>query len=389
MTATEPGRPLRILLVNWQDRENPEAGGAEVHLHEIFGRLAARGHRVRAVVGGWSGAPSETVLDGIPVTRCGTRYSFPLVAPRAVRRALVNYPADVLIEDINKVPLYTPRWAGVPVIGLVPHLFGATAFREASWPMAAIVWGSERLIPSVYRDTPFQVISEGTAEDLVVRGIGRDQIAVIPPGIDHSLFRRPETATREIEPTILYVGRLKRYKGLDMVLEAVAGLRERIPGLRINIAGRGGDRGRLERLVARLGLAPQVRFMGYVSEEEKIALLQRAWVAVYPSPKEGWGIVNVEAAACGTPVVASDSPGLRESVAEGVSGRLVPHGDVGAWSAALESLLGDSARVEAMRDGCVTHAAQFSWDRAARETEEHVRRVLAARVDTVDEPNNR
>ncbi|MDX1392974.1 MAG: glycosyltransferase family 4 protein [Gemmatimonadota bacterium] len=366
---------LKILLINWQDRENPEAGGAEIHLHETFGRLAARGHDVRAVVGGWPGAPRRVTLDGIEVTRAGTRWSFPLFVRKTVRRVLAERAADIVVEDINKVPVYAPRWIPGSVVALVPHLFGSTAFREVSWPLASLVWGAELLIPNVYRGTPFEVISNGTAEDLVERGIERSDVVVIPPGIDHATFRPSESGARESRPTILYVGRLKRYKGIDVVLRSLVRLRERVPDVRLEIAGRGDDRDRLEALTDRLGVRANVRYLGYISEDEKVRKLQRAWVAVYPSPKEGWGIVNVEAAACGTPVVASDSPGLRESVDDGHSGHLVPHRDVDAWAAALEPLLTDSEAAAAMRDGCIRHASRFSWDRAADETERHLRSI--------------
>ncbi|MDH3733136.1 MAG: glycosyltransferase family 4 protein [Gemmatimonadota bacterium] len=380
MTSTGADDRLRILLVNWQDRENPQAGGAEIHLHEIFGRLAGRGHEVRAVVGGWPGAPARTTLDGIGITRVGGRFSFPFGVRKAVRQELATQPADVVIEDINKVPLYAPRWLEVPVVALVPHLFGGTAFSEASWPVASVVWAAERRIPAVYAQTPFQVISESTADDLETRGIDRARIRVIHPGIDHSVFAPSPETPRENDPTVLYVGRLKRYKGIDHVLRAIRMLRETIPELRFDIAGRGDDLRRLERLVSELGLSDTVRFLGFVPEDEKVDRLRRAWVAVYPSPKEGWGIVNVEAAACGTPVVASDSPGLRESVAAGASGFLVEHGDPQAWADALRSLLRDSGAADRMSAGCVEHAARFSWDRAADETEAHLETVLADRV---------
>ena len=367
---------MRILLINWQDRENPEAGGAETHLHEIFGRLAGRGHRVRAVVGGWPGAPASVELDGIQVERAGTRQSFPLQVRRAVRAALHREPADVVVEDINKVPLYSPRWVPVPVVALVPHLFGETAFKQASWPVAALVWASERWIPGVYRDTPFEAISRGTAEDLVRRGITPDRITVIPPGIDHSVYHRPPDTGREAAPTAIYVGRLKRYKGLDIVLQAFADVLADIPGARLDIAGQGDDRPRLESIATRLGVDERVRFLGWISTEDKIERLRRAWVTVYPSPKEGWGITNVEAAACGTPAIASDSPGLRESVADGISGWLVAHHEVEAWRGALVRALTDPGTAEEMRPGCIAHARSFSWDRAADETEAHLNRVL-------------
>ncbi|HET8836785.1 MAG TPA: glycosyltransferase family 4 protein, partial [Gemmatimonadales bacterium] len=97
---------MNILLVNWQDRTNPHAGGAEVHLFEIFGRLAARGHRVRLVCSGWDGAPPRASIDGIEVERTGGRSSFALLGRGAVRRALRAERPDVVVEDINKLPLY-------------------------------------------------------------------------------------------------------------------------------------------------------------------------------------------------------------------------------------------------------------------------------------------
>lgn len=373
----DPDRRLRVFLVNWQDRENPQAGGAEVHLHEIFGRLASRGHEVRALVGGWPGCAPETRLDGIRIRRVGGRHGFALRARAAGIRALREAPADVVVEDINKLPLFVPTWTAAPVVALVPHLFGTTAFREAAWPVAAAVWGAERLIPRVYRGCPFEAISDSTADDLAGRGIPRERIRVIPPGIDHAVYAPDPSVARAPEPTILYVGRLKRYKGLDVLVDAVARVRGTGVDARLVVVGRGDDRPRLEALVRERGLTGAVRFPGFVSEAEKVAWLRRAWVLAYPSPKEGWGIANVEAAACGTPVVASDSPGLRESVAPGRSGLLVPHGDPAAWADALGRILRDeSLRARLGRDA-IDHAAMFSWDRAAEDTETHLVEVAA------------
>src|SRR5207247_2040670 len=117
------------------------------------------------------------------------------------------------------------------------------------------------------------------------------------------------------------------------------------PDLTLEIAGQGDDRPRLEGLARELKLGDAVRFLGFVSEEEKRRLLRRAWAVVYPSPKEGWGISNVEAAACATPALASDSPGLRESVRHGETGFLVPHGDLRALAERMAALAAHPARV--------------------------------------------
>ena len=111
---------MRVLVVNWQDRDNPFAGGAEIHLHEIFGRLAARGHEVTLLCSGWPGAAQRATIDGISVHRVGTRYTFQLLARDYYRRAMSADACDVLVEDINKVPLWTPRWGARRTVALIP-----------------------------------------------------------------------------------------------------------------------------------------------------------------------------------------------------------------------------------------------------------------------------
>lgn len=361
-------------MVNWQDRLNPQSGGAEVHLHEIFGRLARRGHHVVLLVSGWEGAPGRSRVDGMEVHRAGGRFTFPLAVRRAYRR-IPGPPFDLVVEDINKLPLFTPRWVEEPVVALVPHLFGTTAFREASWPVAATVWAAERAMPPVYAGVPFQAISESTREDLVRRGFPRAGIDVIPPGVDHDRYR-PEPGTEKFgDPTLLYLGRLKRYKGVDVAIRALAAARGPAREARLLVAGAGDDRERLERVADGTGIGSRVEFLGYVSPERKVELLRRSWINLYPSPKEGWGLTNVEAAACGTPSVASDSPGLRESVADGESGFLVPHGDTEAWARTLDRLCGDRELREELEQGALRHARRFSWDRAARETEAALERA--------------
>ena len=360
---------MKILLVNWQDRENPQAGGAEIQLHELFGRLAARGHRVTLLCSGWAGCAPRAVLDGIDVHRVGTRYTFPLVARDYYRRVLSGRPHDVLIEDINKVPLWTPRWGARRVVALVPHLFGATAFRELPVPVAAIVWLAERPLARLYRGVAFEAVSESTADDLAARGVPRGDVRVIYNGVDSAYFS-PRPDARAPTPHFAYLGRLKRYKGVDLVIRAFARLGRNDAVL--EIAGKGDHEPALRRLAASLDLGERVRFLGFISEDDKLALLRRSWAVALASPKEGWGITNLEAAACGTPAVASNSPGIRESVRDGETGLLVPHGDVPALAAALARLASDTALVERLGRQARAFAETFTWERAADETVAHL-----------------
>jgi glycosyltransferase involved in cell wall biosynthesis len=364
-------------VVNWQDRQNPQSGGAEIHLHEVFGRLAGRGHEVVLLTSGWADAAPRAEVDGIEVHRVGGRHTFPLAAPGYYRRHLAGRRFDIVIEDLNKVPVFAPAWAGVPVVLLVHHLFGRTAFEEASVPVAALTWLLERPLPLIYRRLAVQAVSESTALDLVERGFPRDRIEVIENGVDLEFYAPAPAVPRYSEPTVLYLGRLKRYKRVDLVLHAMARLRERgLPG-RLIIAGQGDQRGELEQLAAGLQLGDRVEFAGYVSEERKRELFRRAWVHALASPKEGWGISNVEAAACGTATVASDSPGLRDSVRDRETGFLVPHGNVDALADRLSAILQDPGLRDALGVRARSFAERYSWDRSAAMTEAHLARVLA------------
>lgn len=366
---------MKILVLNWQDLENPQSGGAEIHLHQVFGRLAARGHEVTLLCSGWPGASPRAGADGMRIHRAGGRNTFSLAAPAYYRKHLASEPWDVVVEDLNKVPLFTPYWIKRPLVLLVHHLFGATAFREASAPFAAATWLLERPIPLVYRGLPAEAVSESTADDLAARGLRRDDIRVIHNGVDLHFFAPDPAVARLAEPTFLYVGRLKRYKRIDLAVEAVSILRDRGSYVRLRIAGRGDEEPRLRAQVERLGLADRVTFDGFVTEERKRELLRACWGTVLPSPKEGWGITNIEAAACGTPAVAADAPGLRESVVHGETGLLVPYGDAQKLAEALGSLAADPPRVATLGAAARRFAEGFSWDGAAERTEAHLAEV--------------
>ena len=370
---------MRILLVNWNDRQNPHAGGAEIHLHELFGRIAGWGHEVDLVASGWPGCVRRLELDGMRVLRVGGRGSFALRARGAVRRALRQRSYDVVVEDINKLPLYLPTLTGLPFVAIVPHLFGTTAFAEASVPVAAVVWAAELAIPRVYRKAGFHAISESTRDDLVRRGVPGERIVVIHPGVDTTWYCPDPKTPRAEPPTFLYLGRLKRYKGVEAALRALWWARRTRPDLTLEIAGQGDDRPRLERVAQSLGLGDAVRFLGFVPEEDKRRLLRQAWAVVFSSPKEGWGITNVEAAACGTPALASDSPGLRESVRHGVTGYLVPHGDWRALADRMLALAADPELVARLGRTARSFAQGFSWEAAARATTAHLQQIIAER----------
>jgi len=377
---------VRILVLNWQDHENPQAGGAELHLREIFSRIVSHGHQVDLLCSSWPGATPRVALDGIEVHRVGTRHTYPFLARPYYSAQLARRAYDCVVEDLNKIPLYSNFWGAKKLVALVHHLFGATVFREAPIPVAAAVWLAEQPLGALYRDVPFQAVSESTADDLVARGIPREAIRVIYNGVDSDRLT-PAPDERSPEPLFVYLGRLKKYKRVDIVIRAFA--RVGVPTATLEIAGVGDYRASLERLVESLGLTSRVKFLGFVPEEGKARLLRRAWASTLASPKEGWGISNLEAAACGTPVIAANAPGVRESVVDGVTGFLVPPNDSHAMAAAMRRLVESPALVGQLGAGGRRFAEGFTWDRAARDTLEHLEEVVAAPASRASLRENR
>ncbi len=370
---------MKVLVLNWRDPRNPEAGGAEVHLHEIMRRAASAGHEIVQVSQACEGLPGEETIDGVRILRRGGRFTFNLGLRGWCRRHLDPASFDLVVEDLCKLPFFSPSWSPAPVLVLVPHLFGTTAYREVAFPLALYVNALERLIPRVYRGCRFVAISESTKRDLERRGIPGGDISVSPCGIDLDEYTPSPSGTHDPR-TILYVGRLKRYKGVQTLVEALSILRDRGSDAVLRVVGTGDCREELERLAGRLGLQDRVFFTGFVPGEIKLAELRNACVAALPSEKEGWGLTVIEANACGTPVVASDSDGLRDSVRNGETGILVPHGDPAALADALSAVLSDPVLRARLSEAGKAWAGRFRWDVTAGEVIGEMIRAAGAGV---------
>ncbi len=359
--------PRHLLAVNFRDPAHPEAGGAELHLEKILLEAVRRGVRVTWLASGFPGGAPEAEHRGIRVVRRGNWWNFNLVVPGLLRGEFGGADApDFVVEDINKVPCFVAQHTRAEVAVIVPHLFGTAAFQEANPVVASYVVGLEWMIPSAYRDKRFLAISESTRDDLVQRGVPAGKIAVVHCGLDHDRYRHDPAVAKTASPTLLFVGRLRRYKGLDWVLRTLPRVLEQVPGLVLEIVGDGPWQAALVQQAAARGITGSVRFRGFLPFAEKVKLMQSAWAVVQPSPKEGWGLTVVEAGACGTAVIAADSPGLRDSVRRDETGLVVPFDDDAALAAAIVRLARDTALRDRLATGGLAWAARFEWDDCAR-----------------------
>ncbi len=367
-------RLYRILAINWQDITHPMGGGAEVHFHEIFKRVAAKGHEVTLLCCKYDGAADEETLDGIRIIRRGSRNRFNFHIKPAYTELAKEKQYDIVIDDINKIPFFTPLFVREPLLAIVHHFFGKSIFLEAPWLQAQYVYQTERRVPTVYQNTPFAVVSESTRRELRELGV-KSSIELLPNSVDMDQFSVLPNEKSKI-PLIGYFGRMKKYKSADHVLLALPRIRERIPNVRLLMIGGGDYLETLQEEAADLGIEDAVEFTGRVSHEDKVKLLNRLWLAVNPSPKEGWGLTVIEANACGVPVVAANSPGLRDSVRDGETGLLYPYGNIAALANSVVSLLQNTEQRKALAQNARHWAASWSWDDSARRAVEIIEKVV-------------
>ncbi|MEO0241988.1 MAG: glycosyltransferase family 4 protein, partial [candidate division WOR-3 bacterium] len=216
----------------------------------------------------------------------------------------------------------------------------------------------EKLFFKFYKHFPAITVSKSTYEEMVRHGFLPTKVSIVYNALDLNFFTPGNKSDR---PLIVYLGRLKKYKRIDLFLKAIKILVERYPELEFDVAvvGDGDARPQLESLTQKLGLGKYIRFLGFVSEREKVEILKRAWVIVNTSPKEGWGIVVMEAQACGTPAVVFNSPGLREAVKDGETGYIVPYGKLEIMADRIREILVDSELRERLSKNARKWAEEF------------------------------
>ena len=353
------GGRLHILVLSDRDWTHPQAGGTGTNLYSQVSRWVAWGHRVSVIACAYPGAASCQRLGAVTLHRVGTRST---VFPRAIWRqwrGLVP-DADVMLEICNGVTFLTPLWCRMPRVTRIHHihhdLYQAELPRTGRLAAMALEALPLRLL---YRRASLETISEAAASDIARYGIPRRRINIVYPGVDSELLT-PDPAARASVPTLLYLGRLKRYKRVELLLDVLSDH----PRAVLDIAGGGDHQGRLMAEIGARGLEGRVRVHGHVSEARKLELYREAWVHVTASSAEGWGLSVIEAGACGTPTAALRVGGLAEAVKHGHTGLLAA--DVSELSAQIALLLENPELRERLGRQAREYAVGFSWDETAR-----------------------
>ncbi len=376
---------MKILWMNWRCIKHPLAGGAEVYTHEVAERLVSKGYEIVLITSRAPGLLREEVIDGYRVVRVGGRYTVYLRARDAYRELRKRgWVPDIVIDEINTIPFLTPLYVSQPIAVLI-HQLCKDCWRYAVHPLAQpFGWWLEKKLHRIYvkacregRVGAVITVSPSTKRDLVELGYPESSIHIAYNGLDWGVYGKCVEICGEKQDIVTYLGRITPYKRVEDLLRAWRFV-ERETNAELVVAGRADPKylRKLVELAKKLNLK-RVSFRTNLSQREKMELLAKAKILVYTSTREGWGQTILEAAACRTPAIAYNVPGLRDAVKHMETGMLVELGDLESLAKAITTLLTDSGLREKIAENAYRYARGFSWDRTAEEFLNALRSIVS------------
>lgn len=365
---------MRILIFSWRGPGHPNAGGAEISTHEHAKGWVKMGHEVTLFTSIYQGGKEEEVVDGVRVIRFGSQVLG--VHWEAFKWYLFKNKQkfDLVIDQFHGIPFFTPLYVRTKKLAFI-HEVAKEVWRLNPWrgPINLLPRIGEVIEPlifkTLYKNIPFMTVSESTKTDLIDWGIPEENIKVVFNGIN---IIYPKANKKEDINTLIFLGALSRDKGVEEAIEVFSEVRQKYDKKKINfwIVGKSDPDYllHLKNKVKRQGIEKDVKFFGFVSEQEKFKLLSLSHILVNTSVREGWGLVVIEAAAVGTPTVAFNSPGLKDSIKDGVTGLLSKQNTVEQIALLTEKLLKDSDLYNRLSKESIKWSKNFDWQKSTKES---------------------
>ena len=354
----------RVGLLAWRDIDDAEAGGSELHAHEVATRWAAAGIDVVLRTSSVAGRAVLVERGGYRVVRRSGRYAVFVTGPMDLAASRLG-PLDGLVEIWNGMPWLSPLWSRLPRVVFLHHVHGEMWSMALPSPLAGAGNLLEsRLAPPFYRRSQIVTLSESCRREIVaLPGVRAGRVSVVPPGISACYSPGGQRADR---PLVVAVGRLVPVKNFSRLIGVLARVHEKVPDLETIIVGEGMERSSLQARLRELGADGYVSLPGRVSSDELVHLYRRAWVVASTSVREGWGMTVSEAAACGTPAVATRIPGHIDVIDHGITGMLADRDD--ELEQQLETLLADPLLRRRLGRAAAARVAPLTWEATARGT---------------------
>ncbi len=364
---------MKILALSWRDIKAPKSGGAEVHSHELFKCLKMAGYDVVSFTPDYEGGAKSEIIDGITYIRSGGTLSVINEARKYYKKHADEF--DYVIDQCNTHRFFTKYW--VPAKKRIFYIHQLT--REiwdinAKFPVNVIGKITESPMLKMNNKDWAITVSDSTKQELIEQGFDENKIFIVPNGLSEKLFVEYKKYPKDVVPTFIYVGRYVKYKGIDICVEAVGKLREQGIPARLWILGKRDDeyiKSELIPICEKYGMTSSndmsensdITFCGFISDEDKLELQGRAHALLFPSIREGWGIIVSEAACMGTPSIVFDSPGCRDAVNKGKSGYLCKDNSVDGLVEQMLLSINDTELYEKMQQAAFDYTTQFTWEK--------------------------
>lgn len=367
---------MKIIIFNWRDIKNPLSGGAEISLFEHAKYWRKKGAEVVWFTASYNNAKPVESIEGIKTIRRGTPYTVHLIASYYFLTGKLGKP-DLVIDSFHGIPffsiLYIPR---KKIIALINEIAGKIWYVNANIVIATLGFFLEKIALYIYRSQLFITGSESTKKELVATGLSGKSIIVVHHGTH--ILSVPSRIEKESIPTILFLGRVTKDKGIQDALDAFKVIKLKIPNIQLWIAGGEEKKGLLTELIEHYpkNYRNAITYFGFVDEKTKFELFRKAWLLIHPSIKEGWGLTVIEAASQGIPTVGYNVAGLVDSVQNGKTGTLVAPKDIKEFSNAIIELINDKKKYKLFSENAVQWSKQFTWESSVNKSWEVLKNVF-------------
>jgi glycosyltransferase involved in cell wall biosynthesis len=347
------------VIVAWRDTWHPKRGGAEDYITKVAEALRDASYKVIFFTEKYKDSKDQEIIDGIQYVRKGNSVTMHLHFPLYFKKHLKDN-CDILVENFNAVPFGVPRLHN-RTLTIIHHV------QSPEWKklLGNLVGGlvakyfTNRLI-STYRDKPVVCVSPSTKDELLDLGFNSDKMEIIYNGIEVQVTDQIQKSKDKIN--ILSLGRVRATKHINEAIEMVKySLDKGVSNIHLDIAGKGDDEERLKSMVKNYNIENFVKFWGYVSDEQKIELLDKAHIHVQFSRKEGWGITVIEAAARATPTICYRVPGLIDSVKD-ETGYFIDTNLKDTWDKVISDISQNSEDYIGKQKKGIEWAKNFKWD---------------------------
>lgn len=354
---------MTILILNWRDPKNPNAGGAEILTQELAKRWVKAGNTVTQISAMFPYAKPQEIIDDVRFIRRGQWWSVHFFACYYYLRYLRS-TTDIIIDEVHWFPFFSFLYAPKKTVLFACEVANKLFFNLFPYPIAVGWRLFEKMYLTVYKNVPTMAISKSTYNDLQKEGHKISNMIILPMGMTKPA--KIKLFPKEKEPTLIYVARLNKQKGIFDVVKAFSLIKKKIPKAKLWIVGSGSEETvrEVKKMFTDLNIVSSVTVFGFVTEEEKFALLSKAHLLLSASAHEGWGLTVPEAGLTKTPSIVYNIQGFCDIIEDNKDGLLVEHTPEALCNGVVR-ILKDKKKYTTMQNAIYKKAKTYSWENSA------------------------